>query len=47
MAVKKRCVRCRKPVRDNGTCQNEACVMYVPDTMEAEQETPVEQKSAK
>ena len=47
MAIKKRCGRCRKPVRDNGTCQNEACVMYVSETVEAEHETPVEQESAK
>ena len=34
--VKKRCVRCRKALRDNGTCQNENCVLYEP-----EQEEPV------
>lgn len=47
MAVRKRCVRCRKPVRDDGTCQNEACVMFVPEHVETEQEPPVEQESAK
>ena len=28
--VKKRCIRCRKPVREEGTCQNPNCVRYVP-----------------
>jgi len=43
MAVKKRCIRCRKYVRDDGTCQNENCVLYVP-----EQEKPViEEKPVK
>ena len=31
MAVKIRCVRCRKYVRSDGTCQNEDCVLYVPE----------------
>ena len=26
--VTKRCIRCRKPLRDDGTCQNEKCVRY-------------------
>lgn len=30
MAIKKRCVRCLKPVREDGTCQNPNCVKYVP-----------------
>lgn len=29
--VKKRCIRCRKPLREDGTCQNPKCVRYVPD----------------
>lgn len=37
--VKKRCIRCRKPVREDGTCQNRNCVRYVPEKTE---ETPVE-----
>lgn len=24
-----RCIRCRKPLRDDGTCQNDNCVRYV------------------
>lgn len=31
MAVRKRCIRCRKYVRDDGTCQNPNCVLYVPE----------------
>lgn len=29
--VAKRCIRCRKPLRDDGTCQNPRCVRYVPE----------------
>ena len=29
MAVKKRCIRCRKVLREDGTCQNEECVLHV------------------
>jgi len=28
--VKKRCIRCRKPLREDGTCQNPECVRYTP-----------------
>lgn len=31
MAIVKRCIRCRKPLRPDGTCQNPACVRYVPE----------------
>ena len=31
MAVKKRCIYCRKVVRADGTCQNPKCVLYVPE----------------
>ena len=31
MAVKKRCIRCLKVLRADGTCQNPKCVLYVPD----------------
>jgi len=31
MAVKKRCIRCLKVVRADGTCQNPKCVLYVPE----------------
>lgn len=30
-AVKKRCIRCLKVLRDNGTCQNPSCPKYVPE----------------
>ena len=42
MAVKKRCIRCRKYVRDDGTCQNESCVLYVPEP--EQEEAPVIEK---
>jgi hypothetical protein len=32
MAVKKRCIRCLKVLREDGTCQNKNCVLYVPET---------------
>ena len=28
--IKKRCIRCRKELRSDGTCQNKSCVRYVP-----------------
>ena len=31
MAIVKRCIRCRKPLRADGTCQNQDCVRYVPE----------------
>jgi len=31
MAVKKRCIYCRKVVRADGTCQYPKCVLYVPE----------------
>lgn len=30
--VIKRCFRCRKPLREDGTCQNPKCVRYKPET---------------
>lgn len=29
--VKKRCIRCRKELREDGTCQNPNCVRYTPE----------------
>ena len=29
--VTKRCIRCRKPLRADGTCQNTKCVRYKPE----------------
>ena len=34
--VTKRCIRCRKPLREDGTCQNPKCVRYVPEENEGE-----------
>ena len=31
MAITKRCIRCRQPLREDGTCQNPNCVRYVPE----------------
>lgn len=36
--VKKRCIRCRKPVREDGTCQNPNCVRYTPPKEESPKE---------
>ena len=36
--VTPRCLRCRKPLREDGTCQNPACVRYVPDEPKNEEE---------
>ena len=29
--ITKRCIRCRKPLRSDGTCQNVKCVRYKPE----------------
>jgi hypothetical protein len=45
--VKKRCIRCRQHVRDDGTCQNQKCVLYVPEVQEEEPVTePVQKEPA-
>ena len=31
--VKRRCIRCRKELREDGTCQNPDCVRYVPEDL--------------
>ena len=41
MAIKKRCIRCLREVRADGTCQNPNCVKYIP--VEEKPETPVEE----
>jgi hypothetical protein len=45
MAIKKRCLRCLKPMRNDGTeeqpkwvCNNQNCVRYVPPVEPQEQE---------
>lgn len=30
--ITKRCIRCRKPLRADGTCQNVKCVRYKPES---------------
>lgn len=49
MAITKRCIRCRKKVREDGTCQNPNCVLYVPEVREEEPVTtePVQEEPAK
>lgn len=42
MAVKKRCIFCRKHLREDGTCQNPECPRYTPE--HEEQEETGEQK---
>lgn len=32
--VPKRCIRCNKKVRADGTCQNPKCVRYTPENKE-------------
>lgn len=32
--ITKRCIRCRKPLRADGTCQNVKCVRYKPEPEE-------------
>lgn len=36
--ITKRCIRCLKPLRENGTCQNIKCVRYKPDPEPEKQE---------
>lgn len=28
--ITRRCIRCRKPLREDNTCQNPECVRYTP-----------------
>lgn len=37
--VKKRCIRCRQYLREDGTCQNKKCSRYTPEK-EITDETP-------
>ena len=36
--ITKRCIRCRKPLRENGTCQNVKCVRYKPEPEQEKKE---------
>ena len=43
--ITKRCIRCRKPLREDGTCQNPKCVRYkAPKEQKAETNTTAESK---
>ena len=41
MAIKKRCIRCIKPLRDDGTCQNPKCSRYTEEKKETTEETDI------
>ena len=41
--VTKRCIRCRKPLREDGTCQNVKCVRYKPEPEETQEEEKKEE----
>ncbi len=34
MAIKKRCIRCMKVLREDGTCQNPKCSRYTEEKQE-------------
>ena len=38
LTIKKRCIRCRKYLREDGTCQNPNCVRYTPEKTEENSE---------
>ena len=40
--IKKRCIRCRKELREDGTCQNPDCVRYTPES----EQKPIEEVEA-
>lgn len=44
MAIKKRCIRCMKPLREDGTCQNPKCSRYTEE--KKEEETPATEEPA-
>lgn len=37
--ITKRCIRCRKPLRADGTCQNPKCVRYKPEPTTTTEDT--------
>lgn len=39
LKIKKRCIRCMKYLREDGTCQNEKCVRYTKPKEEVKEET--------
>ena len=40
--IKKRCIRCLKVLREDGTCDNEKCSKYVPKAEQQENENAKE-----
>ena len=45
--ITKRCIRCLKPLRETGTCQNPKCVRYVDESStEKETETKADEAAA-
>lgn len=43
--ITKRCIRCRKPLREDGTCQNPECVRYKPEPETTEDKTDTTTKT--
>lgn len=44
LKIKKRCIRCLKVLRDDGTCQNPACSRYTPEKTEDTKEDTAEKE---
>ena len=44
MAIVKRCIRCRQPLRPDRTCQNPNCVRYVPEENTKQAEAKAKKK---
>jgi hypothetical protein len=44
MTITKRCIRCRQPLREDGTCQNPKCVRYTPEANKTETTTETKKK---
>lgn len=42
MAVKHRCMFCRKVLREDGTCQNQKCPRYTPESQPEPEPTSAE-----
>ncbi len=45
MPITKRCIRCRQPLREDGTCQNPNCVRYVPEEENNDIQEDIEDKN--
>ena len=42
--IKKRCIRCLKVLREDGTCGNEKCSRYTPEKPKEESEPKTDNK---